>query len=100
MGAGGDQQHRVAVRLGDLHRHGADDAIGAGAVINDDRLSGFLLDLLADQARGDVAGPSRPNGTMILIGRDGYSAVRATDGIKAAPTSTRTERRSITPNAA
>ena len=59
MGAGGDQQHRVAVGLGDLHRHGADDAVGAGAVVDHDRLFGFLLDLLADQARGDVARPAR-----------------------------------------
>src|SRR5256885_1763525 len=60
MRAGRDQQHRVAVRLGGLHRHRADDAVGAGAVVDDDRLPGFLLDLLADQARRDVARPSRP----------------------------------------
>src|SRR6476646_9468022 len=40
--------------------------------------------------------PPGPNGTMILIGRDGYWAAWTTEGVSAAPISARTERRSIT----
>jgi hypothetical protein len=43
----------------DLHRHGADDAVGAGTVVDHDRLFCLFLDLLADQARRNVAGPAR-----------------------------------------
>src|SRR6185436_2694809 len=40
--------------------------------------------------------PPGPNGTMILIGRDGYWAAWTREGVSAAPISARTERRSIT----
>src|SRR5882757_1333866 len=60
MRRGGDQQHCVAVGLGGLHRHRADDAIGARTVVDDDSLPGLLLDLLADRARGDVTRTARP----------------------------------------
>src|SRR5882724_2220969 len=39
--------------------------------------------------------PPGPNGTMILIGRDGYWAARTGEAISAAPISARAERRSI-----
>ena len=60
MRRGGDQQHRVAVGLGGLHRHRADDAVGARTVVDDDSLFGLFLDLLADQARRDVTRAARP----------------------------------------
>src|SRR3954465_1130319 len=41
--------------------------------------------------------PPGPNGTMILIGRDGYWSAWTREGVSAAPISARTERRSITP---
>src|SRR5689334_24040326 len=42
-------------RSGVLHRLGADDAVGARLGLDHDRLAGGLLDMLADEARGDVA---------------------------------------------
>src|SRR4051794_41868428 len=39
--------------------------------------------------------PPGPNGTMILIGRDGYWAACAGTGANAAPMSARTERRLV-----
>src|SRR5882757_7929478 len=39
--------------------------------------------------------PPGPNGTMILIGRDGYDADRAGNGVIMLPISARTERRLI-----
>ena len=47
-------QQRVAVRRRFRHEVGADDRAGAGAVLDDERLSQRLLQLLAEIARVDV----------------------------------------------
>jgi hypothetical protein len=55
VGRGGGQHQGVTVGWCCLDRQHADDAIGARLVLDDERLAGLVLDVLADQAGGDVA---------------------------------------------
>jgi len=82
MGAGGGQQQGQPIRRRLLHRHGADDAVGARAVVHHHRLAGAGLDVLADQPGGDVARAARGEGhddaqRPLLRLRDGGQQERA-----------------------
>ena len=50
------KQEGVAVGFGPRHRGGADNAAGAGPVLDDERLAELLLDLIEHDARNDVVG--------------------------------------------
>ena len=64
-----EQRVTVGLRLGDDVR--AHAAAGARVVLDHDRLSPLRLELLADEARGDVGGAARAKGTTIFTGRVG-----------------------------
>ena len=51
-----DHDKRIAVGRAGGGRGSADDAVGAGAVLDDDRLGEELGERLGDQAGGDVGG--------------------------------------------
>ena len=53
------EQDGVAVRLGPRHRGGADNAAGAGPVLDDKRLAKLLLSLIEHDAGNDVVGGAR-----------------------------------------
>ena len=55
----GDDQQRVAVGRRLRHQLGADDAAGAGLVLDDELLAEPLAELRADDARQDVVEPAR-----------------------------------------
>ena len=62
VGRGGGQHQGVAVGRRGFHRQHADDAVGARLVLDHEGLAGLVLDVLADQAGGDVARAARREG--------------------------------------
>ena len=66
-----DRKQRIAIGRGLGDEVGADVAARARTVLDEERLSPGLRELLGDQTHDDVVRPAGANGTTIRTGREG-----------------------------